>query len=187
VATPEEMEAAMVANLKEKTGRTLPEWLAVAAGSGLGKHGAIVKMLKTDHGVTHGYANLIAHHALRAGAPAPAAEDLTAAQYAGRKAGLRPVLDAILAAAGEFGPGLEVAPKKTCVSLRRRKQFALVQPSTATRVDLGLNLKGEKAGGRLEASGGFSAMCTHRVRLEGPKDVDAEVKGWLRKAWEGAG
>jgi hypothetical protein len=70
------------------------------------------------------------------------------------------------------------------VSLRRSKQFGLIQPSTATRVDLGLNLKGVPPKGRLEASGSFNAMCTHRVRLEGLKDVDKEVDGWLKKAYE---
>jgi len=72
------------------------------------------------------------------------------------------------------------------VSLRRSKQFGLIQPSTATRVDVGLNLKGVGAKGRLEASGSFNSMCTHRVRLENAKQVDAELPGWLRKACDNA-
>lgn len=72
------------------------------------------------------------------------------------------------------------------LSLRRSKQFGLIQPSTATRVDVGLNLKGTAPKGRLEASGSFNSMCTHRVRLEAAKDVDAELIGWLRKAYDNA-
>ena len=72
------------------------------------------------------------------------------------------------------------------MSLRRSKQFAIVQPSTRTRVDLGLNLKGEPPKGRLEASGRFNAMVSHRVRLEKPADVNKDVKAWLKKAWGAA-
>lgn len=109
------------------------------------------------------------------------------APYTGNKAGLRPVLTALLAAVQAFGPDVEIAPKKTYVSLRRAKQFALVQPSTATRVDVGLNLGAAAAAGRLEASGSFSAMVSHRVRLASVADVDAELVGWLRTAYEAAG
>jgi len=76
-----------------------------------------------------------------------------------------------------------MARQKTYVSLRRNKQFAIVQPSTRTRVDLGINLKGEPAAGRLEKSGSFNAMVSHRVRLEKPADVDKQVKAWLKMAW----
>ena len=183
--TPEEMEATMVANLKAKTGKTLPQWLKVASASKLSKHGEIVKLLKTEHGMTHGFANLVAHHALRAagGGAGGASDDPVAAQYAGPKADLRPVYDALVAAARRLGSDVEIAPKKTYVSLRRSKQFALIQPSTATRVDLGLNLKGEPATKRLEASGSFNAMVSHRVRLASKADVDAELKSWLKQAY----
>ena len=83
-----------------------------------------------------------------------------------------------------FGPDVEIAPKKTCVSLRRNKQFALVQPSTKTRLDVGLNLKGRKPEGRLEAAGSFSGMCSHRVRVTSKSDVDAELVSWLEAAYE---
>ena len=85
-----------------------------------------------------------------------------------------------------FGKDVELSPKKAYVSLRRSKQFGLIQPSTATRVDVGLNLKGLAPKGRLEASGSFNSMCTHRVRLESPKQVDAELVAWLREAYDKA-
>ncbi|MEO0425558.1 MAG: DUF5655 domain-containing protein, partial [Pseudomonadota bacterium] len=139
-----------------------------------------------EHGVTHGFANLIAHKALAA--PAAGGEgDLVDAQYAGPKAGLRPILEAILSAVGEFGGDVEIAPKKTAVSLRRAKQFALVQPSTKTRVDVGVQLPGVKPTARLEASGSFSGMVSHRVRVASVDEVDAALVGWLREAYDRAG
>jgi hypothetical protein len=69
-------------------------------------------------------------------------------------------------------------------SLRRQKQFAIIQPSTATRVDPGINLKQLEPNGRLEAAGSFNAMVSHRVRLCRPGDVDAEVLAWLKKAYD---
>ena len=184
--TPDDALATMIANLKEKTGRALPEWVALARKSGLAKHGQIVSMLKADHGLGHGYANLVAQSALQGDAPAPGGEDLVAAMYAGEKQALLPVWAAIEKAVRAFGADVEVSPKKTYVSLRRSKQFALVQPTTKTRVDVGLCLKGEAAGPRLEAAGSFNAMVSHRVRLEEPADVDAELVGWLRQAYERA-
>jgi hypothetical protein len=188
---PDRQDAAlqsMIRSLEEKTGRSLPEWVKVVLKSGLGKHGQVVALLKETHGVTHGYANLIAHSALKSDAASVAGEgvDLVAAQYAGAKAGLRPLYDTLADGISTFGADVELAPKKAYVSLRRSKQFGLLQPSTASRLDVGLNLKGVPAKGRLEASGSFNSMCTHRVRVESAKDVDAELLSWLRKACEQA-
>lgn len=184
MATPEEQLATMIANMPEKTGKSLDEWLSIVARSGEEKHGAIIKRLKTEHGIGHGFANLVAHKALEAKAGGAAGEDdLLAAQYAGAKAALRPIYDALAAKAAALGPDVSLAPKKTYVSLRRSKQFGLVQPSTRTRVDLGLNLKGAAPAGRLELAGSFNAMVSHRIRLAAPGDVDAEVERWLTEAY----
>jgi len=179
--SPEEMAAAMVANMKDKTGKSLDEWLVITRATGLPKHGQIVKLLKGEHGVTHGFANMIAHETLKQDEREPT--DLVATQYDGAKSGLRPIYDAVIAAVEALGDDVEISPKKTYVSLRRNKQFALVQPSTKTRVDLGLQLKGKDPTGRLEASGSFNAMVSHRVRLTDPSQVDDELKGWLREAY----
>ena len=186
--SPEEMANAMIANMKEKTGKTLPQWLTIAKKTGGSKHGEIVKALKADHGLTHGYANLVAHKLLKsdAGSQAEGGTDLVATQYAGPKEGLKPVYEAVIKAAKALGKDVEVSPKKTYVSLRRNKQFALVQPSTRTRVDLGINLKDERATERLEKAGSFNAMVSHRIRLEKPGDVDKDVKAWLKKAYSEA-
>jgi len=181
--SPEEMTDAMIQNLEAKTGRPLAKWLEVVRASKLTKHGGITKLLKTDHGVTHGYANLIAHKFLEAGQPAAGEGDLVEQRYAGEKAALRPIYDALLAAVLKFGKDVEVASKKAYVSLRRSKQFAIIQPSTKTRVDVGINLKGVPPVDRLEASGSFNAMVTHRVRLGDKKEVDKQVVAWLQKAY----
>ena len=110
--TPEEMAASMVANLPEKTGKDLPTWLDITRASGLTKHGQIVSLLKKEHGVTHGFANLIAHHTL-AGEQGPTDDDQLAAQYAGAKASLKPIYDRLTKAVSAFGNDVELATKKT--------------------------------------------------------------------------
>ena len=178
----------MVENLSEKTGKDLNEWVAHLRGTGLEKHGQLVGHLKQDHGMTHGYANLVAHYFR--GLPTQQGRDdggLVDAQYAGPKAQLRPIYEALLSAVASFGEDVELAPKKAYVSLRRRTQFGLIQPSTKTRVDVGLKLKGTAATTRLEASGSFNSMVSHRVRLGAVADVDDELIAWLREAYERAG
>jgi hypothetical protein len=183
--SPEEMKAAMIAGLREKTGKSLEEWLAILRASKRSKHKEFMELLKKDHGVTHGFANMIALQALQTDSHTAAdADALVVAQYAGAKAALRPIYDAVLAAVGKFGKDIEVSPKKAYVSLRRNKQFAILQPSTATRVDVGINLKGAEPAGRLEASGSFNAMVTHRVRLSQPGEVDRELVAWLKQAYD---
>ncbi|MCA9737873.1 MAG: DUF4287 domain-containing protein [Gemmatimonadetes bacterium] len=183
MATPEEQAATMIANLPEKTGKSLQQWMALLPRTGLEKHGELVGWLKKEHGVGHGFANLIVHEYRKGNTAGDAEPDLVEAQYQGKEA-LRPIYDRIAEVVRGLGPDVELAPKKTYVSLRRSKQFGLVQPSTRSRVDLGLNLKDHPAEGRLEASGSFNAMVSHRVRLESASDVDAAVERWLRAAYE---
>jgi len=185
--TPDPQTQAMIAAMPEKTGKSLEEWFEILSAAQLPTHGALLKLLKGEYGVTHGYANTIAilfrQHA--AGGPPPEA-DLVAQQYAGAKAALRPIYEAVIAAATACGPDVEIAPKKTYVALRRHKQFAIIQAATQARVDLGLNLKDVAPADRLEGGGAFSGMCSHRVRLGSPAEVDAAVSAWLRQAYEQA-
>lgn len=182
---PEDMAASMIANMKEKTGKTLPQWLKITKATKLAKHGEIVKLLKSEHDVTHGFANLIAHKTLEsdAGSAAGGGDDLVAQQYSGAKADLKPIYDALVKAVSKLGKDVELAPKKAYVSVRRNKQFAIIQPSTKTRVDVGINLKGAKVTDRLEKSGSFNSMVSHRVRLESKADVDKELVAWLKAAY----
>ena len=181
----QDAEASQWRNLETQTGKNQTQWIALANAKGFAKHGELVAWLKAEHQISHGYANLIAIRAREAAAGGPSDDEtLLMAQYAGAKAALRPLYDAVLAYVQSLGNDVEVSPKKSYVSLRRNKQFALLQPSTATRLDLGLNLKGVEPFGRLEASGSFNAMCSHRVRLATANDFTDEVKGWLKLAYQ---
>lgn len=181
--SPEQQLETMIRNLSEKTGKSLPQWLKLLSGTSLAKHGEIVKWLKSEHTVSHGFANLIANRHLAAGGPSA---DPVDAQFAGAKAGLRPIYDSICALVKKFGSDVDVSPRKTYVTLRRSKQFAIVKASTKDRIDVGINLKGIKPSGRLEASGSFNAMVSHRVRITSKKDVNSELKRWLKAAYDAA-
>lgn len=183
-ATPDDAIASMIANYEKNTGKPFEAWLALMRKAKLGKHSDIVKRLKDEHGMGHGYANLVATHVLQGNASAGG--DQVDAQYAGKKAALRPLYDKLAGAVAKFGNDVELSPKKTYVSLRRTRQFGLIQPSTADRLDVGINLKDAAPKGRLEASGSFNAMVTHRVRVSSAKDIDAELIGWLKSAYGAA-
>jgi len=177
----------MIDNLPEKTGKSLEEWYALIQSKGLEKHGEIMKLLKEDNGVTHGFANTITILFRRQADGEPQSDEaIVARQYEGAKAGLRPLYDEIIEKVKGFGGDVQIAPKKANVSLRRSKQFALVQPSTKTRVDIGLILKGVESAGVLEDGGSWNSMCTHRIRLESAEDFNEEVLGWLQAAYEKA-
>jgi hypothetical protein len=185
--SPEEGMATLLKNLEASTGRSIDAWVSIARATGLAKHGQLMTLLKGEHGLTHGFANQIALRAVaKDDAPASGSVELIEAQFAGPKAPLRPIYEAIVAAIKKIGPDVEFAPKKAYVSIRRSKQFAMTQPTTATRLDVGLILKGVEPLGRLEASGSFNAMFTHRVRVASPAEVDDELVGWLRRAYDGA-
>lgn len=175
----------MIRNLEGKTGKSLAQWVKTARSTKLTKHRELLDSLKAEHGLTHGYANFVALRAL-ASDEQPGDGDLISEQYAGAKAPLRDLYDALIAAVNKFGGDVEISPKKAYVSLRRKKQFAIIQPSTASRLDVGLNLKGVKPTERLEPSGSFNAMVSHRVRLASKKDVDKQLIAWLRQAYDSA-
>ena len=186
-SSPEAAAQTMIDNLPEKTGKSLEQWLKILAKQKFEKHGEIVKWLKSEHAVTHGFANLIAHmHRDAVAGDSGGANHLVELQYRGPKVELRPIYDEIIKVVSKLGNDIEIAPKKAYVSLRRNKQFALVQPSTKTRVDVGINLKGQPPTARLEESGSFNAMVSHRVRVTEKGEVDAELKSWLKKAYEAA-
>lgn len=179
--------ATMAENLRTKTGKTLDEWIAVARASGIGAHMALVNHLKAEHGLGHGYANMIVHAANASSAASHDDDALVAAAFDGAKAHWRPLYDRLVALVQGFGGDVELAPKKAYVSLRRKKQFALLQPSTKDRFDIGLALKGEEPEGRLELSGSWNAMVSHRVRIAVGEDMADDVAGWLRAAYDRAG
>jgi hypothetical protein len=184
MADIEKGRASFERNIEAQSGRSVAAWAKLARQNGRTRHAEMLGWLKTEHGLSHSHANHIAKQALVDALPAD--HDAIGVLFEG-KDGLRPIYDRLVAAAEALGPDVEIAPKKANVSVRRARQFALLQPSTRTRLDLGLILKGKDPQGRLEASGSFHAMFTHRVRLEALADIDVEVLGWLKAAYEAAG
>jgi Domain of unknown function (DUF5655)/Domain of unknown function (DUF4287) len=187
MASVEDGLRAQVRNIEATYGRPMGAWTDLIRATGLQKHGEIVAMLKAEHGMTHGSANRVALVALDAmsGDASPAAEKVNAL-YAGRRSALWPIHVALMETIATFGSDVEVAPKKGYVSLRRRRQFGLIQPG-ASDVSVGLILRGLPVAGRLESASTFNAMFTHRVRVSTVDDVDAELTAWLRRAYEEAG
>ena len=183
---PQKALATQLANIEKRTGKSLAELKAMIRGSGLAKHGQIRDMLKDTLGLGHGDANTLTHVALAPDEAAPASDDQVLDDiYAGPKQALRPIHDRVMERVLGFG-AFEIAPKKTYLSLRRKKQFAMVGPATNTRVEVGLNLKDATATARLIEMPAKS-MCRFKVKLEDAAEVDAELIGWLRQAYDEAG
>ncbi|NYF31591.1 MULTISPECIES: DUF4287 domain-containing protein [Sphingopyxis] len=174
-------------SLKAKTGKGLDEWVAAARAAGIAGHMALVNHLKSEHGLGHGYANMIVHAANKSSALSQDDDVLVDAAFEGARAHWRPLYDRLIAQVQAFGGDVELAPKKGYVSLRRKKQFALLQPSTKDRFDIGLALKGEEPAGRLELAGSWNAMVSHRMRVAAGEEAGDDVAGWLRAAYDRAG
>jgi len=178
-------------NIQTKTGKTLDQLYALIRKSGLAKHGEIRDMLKKDLGMGHGDANTVVHFYMKSTEEPSAQAKGTSTDaaideiYSDAKAHFRPIHDKLMAAITKFGE-FEIAPKKAYISLRRKKQFAMIGPATQTRVEVGLNMKGVKATARLLAlpPGG---MCQYKVNLADAKEVDKELIGWIKQAYESAG
>lgn len=168
--------------MPEKTGKSLAEWKQLLKTKSFTKHMEAVKFLKAEHGVTHGFANTIVTLSKEEDSTS---EDLVANQYKGKEA-LLPIYEELLKVVKDFGADVVITPKKGSVSLIRKKQFALIKPATKTRIDLGLKLKGKEYTNRLENSGPFGTMCTHRVRLTSKEALDVELKSWLKEAYDKA-
>lgn len=176
-------------NIEAATGRTMTDFAADVAAPGVQGHARIVAFLKERDGLSYGNANAVALKVreLAAGGPPPS-DALLDAQYAGAKAVLRPLSDQVVAMAQALGPDVQVVIQKTAVALRRKKQLGVVQAASAKRLQLGLNLSAEvaaAAGSRVTATPG--AMCSHRVDIAGPQDLDEALATLLRHAYDRAG
>lgn len=176
-----------ISNIEKNTGKKLEQWITIVNKSGFEKHGELVKFLKEKHGFTHGNANVVVHFAKQSHAGAAENDtDWIAEQYK-EKENLKPWYDKIMAEINKFGKDIEVAPKKAYVSLRRKKQFAIIQPSTKERMDVGLNIKGVEPSGIVEDGKKWNAMCTHRIRVEDAKTIDKNLINWIKQAYDQAG
>lgn len=179
--------ATQLANIEKRTGKTLAQLTGVITASGLSKHGELRDMLKRDLGMGHGDANLILHVVLKSAASTADEQPIDVVLdeiYSGPKAALRPVHDAIMKQIQALGP-FEIAPKKGYVSLRRKKQFAMVGPATKTAIEVGMNVKDLPQDSRLTIvpPGG---MCQYKTRLSVVDEVDHKLAAWLKAAYDGA-
>ncbi|PQJ16792.1 phosphoribosylformylglycinamidine synthase [Aureicoccus marinus] len=139
-----------------------------------------VKYLKTEHQVTHGFANTIVTLSKEEN---NSEEDLVSAQYKGKES-LFPIYESLIGFVKTLGSDVTITPKKGSVSIIRKRQFILIKPATKSRIDLGFKLKDKPTTDRLENSGPFGTMCTHRVQLTDTAQVDPELKDWIKEAYE---
>jgi hypothetical protein len=182
-----------VAELKQKTGRSLEEWLRLIKKSGPKDEKARREWLKTEHGLGTNSASWLAECAAGKGDQLgdpdeylQAAEGYVEAMFSGGKAGLRPIYNALLKTGLKVGKDVKACPCQTIVPLYRNHVFAQIKPTTQTRIDLGFALGEMKPKGRLIDTGGFvkKDRITHRIPITSLEDIDDEVKHWLKVAYE---
>jgi hypothetical protein len=186
------MYQSSLAALKQKTGRTLEEWIKLVKKEAPATEKERRAWLKTEHGLGMNYAEWIAEQSVGKGDDGNPetylkhAEEFVQSMYSGAKEPLRPIYEELLALGRSLGNDVKVCPCKTMVPLYRKHVFAQIKPTTRTRIDLGLALKDTKVPKRLIDTGGFAKKdrITHRIEITSLKDIDAEVKRWLKIAYE---
>jgi hypothetical protein len=191
MSSVERAKATQIANIQKKTGKSLEELTELIQTSGLSKHGEIRSMLMEKLGLGYGDANMLVQYILKTDVQLVvqekglSTEDILDEIYSGPKASLRPIHEKVMSAIQQFGE-FEIAPKKGYVSLRRKRQFAMLGPATNTRIELGINIKNLDADERLiEQPAG--SMCNYKVRFSEAEQVDETIVSWVRRAYEAAG
>jgi len=170
----------MIGNMPEKTGNSLDEWKKLLSLQNFSKHSEAVNFLKKEHDVSHGFANAIVTLSKQ---DASSEKNLIEFQYKGKES-LFSIYEKLIETVKELGNDISITPKKTSVSVIRKKQFVLIKPATKNRIDLGFKLKDFSYTDRLLDSGPFGTMCTHRVQLTDESDVNEELKSWIKKAYD---
>jgi len=178
-------------NIETKTGKSLDELTRIIEKSGLTKHNQIRDYIMQEFNLGYGDASMLVHFALKtdgqsaAEASGASIEEVTAQIYTGKTETQRQVHDRVMLEVKKLGT-FEIAPKKAYLSLRRKRQFAMLGPASKGRVEVGLNMKGLPGTNRLieQKPGG---MCQYKVFVENPDQVDTELQGWLRQAYDSAG
>ena len=195
MADPQAAVQTQLKNVQAKTGRTMAQLHAAVAATGLAKHGEKRSWLMEHFKLGYGDANMVCNFIgkplpdLGSGATAAVTQDAAGdpldAIYAAAKAPLRPLHDAVMKVVQGFGD-FEAAPKKSYVSLRRRRQFAMVGPATKDSVEIGLNAKDLPPHERLKVQPPGS-MCNATTRIGSVVEIDAALKGWMKRAYDAAG
>ena len=182
-----------VMELPEKTGRSLEQWLELVRKSGPAEHKKCREWLKEEYGLGTNSAWWIADRAAGKGeedsdpqAYLKAALKYVEDMFAGARAKLRPIYDKLLELGLKVGKDAKACPCQTIVPLYRHHVFAQIKPATNTRIDMGFALKDTKVTGRLVDTGGFAKKdrITHRIPITSLREIDAEVKRWLKVAYD---
>lgn len=182
-----------ISELKQKTGRSLEEWLKLIKKEGPPEEKERRDWLKTKHGLGTNSAWWLAERSLGKGEEMGdpkqylrAAEEYVEQMFSGKKETLRPIYDALLRLGLNIGKEAKACPCQTIVPLYRNHVFAQIKPTTQTRVDFGLALGNLKTPRRLIHTGGYAKKdrITHRFEITSLKDIDDEVERWLKVAYD---
>jgi hypothetical protein len=182
-----------IAELKQKTGRSLDEWLKLIKQDGLPGENERRDWLKSKFSLGTNSARWLAERSFGKGEEVSdpnyylqAAEKYVEEMFSGKKAGLRPIYDALLKLGLSQGKEAKACPCQTIVPIYRNHVFAQIKPTTQTRIDLGLALGNLKAPRRLIDTGGYAKKdrITHRFEITSLKDIDDDVKRWLKVAYD---
>lgn len=172
----------MLRNLEAKTGKSIAQWIEIINAQPFTRTSEKVSWLKKEHHLTHGYAGLVIYQAkLAAAGGAIDPEELVQKQYLGKES-LKPIYDQLISIVSAFGDDIDIAPRNSYVSIRRKVQFAMFSPAARDRFEIMLKLKGTEPQGVLEALPKPS-MCTHRIKLKSPEEITPEVIDWLKAAY----
>ncbi|MBL0937742.1 MAG: DUF4287 domain-containing protein [Gemmatimonadaceae bacterium] len=184
--SPQDMMAAVISSMRERTGKSLEQWITLVKKSGVDPldQNAVRKWLKSEHGVLQNSQWAIADAAARAaGWKEPSVEEYVDQQYAGPKAGLRPIFDKLRAIVESLGDDISVEGRSTYTPFVRRRQFVAIAAATKTRVDVGLRYtKVPKS--KLLVESTAPGQATHKLSLASVGDVNADVEKLLRAAYE---
>ena len=158
----------------------MDEWKTILKEKSFAKHSEGVKFLKSEYNVTHGFANTIVTLSKEDKSDTV---ELVNAQYQGKES-LLPIYKELTTYVKSLGSDVTITPKKGSVSIIRKRQFVLIKPATKTRIDLGFKLNDKPITDRLEGSGPFGTMCTHRVKISDVGEIDSELKEWIKEAYK---
>jgi uncharacterized protein YlzI (FlbEa/FlbD family) len=171
--------------VKAKTGKTPEDFAALAAKKGLVKHGELLAWLKSEFELGHGHANAIVSVLLKSESRSASKDTKLEKLFSGKKIVWRSSCDELIKKLEHFGSDVVIAANETYVNINRgKKKIAILHPSSGERFDIGIKLTGVQPTERLELAGSWNPMVTHRVRITDSSQIDVEVLGWLKQAYE---
>jgi predicted transport protein len=180
------MRTAIIEGLPQKTGRSIRQWAQlVGSKAPAGTRKERIAWLQREHALAHGQASIVVDWVDRPEMFAEKDPSALVSSMLKGKEPIHPVFTRLSSVIEELGDDVAVEPRQTYVAFARVRQFALLQPSTSTLLDVGLVLPGAEETPRLRPAGSFgSGRITHRVSLAHEDEIDAELTGWLRDAYD---